>query len=68
MRKTLPVIQTMTMGIACVVGEQKTPLVAEGAAIPTKGEAAMHVSSETRCIEIVGDCHGEATLIGKWGR
>ena len=64
-RKTLPVIQMLTMGLTCVVGEQKTPLVCEGTAIPAKGDAEMHVSSETRCIEIVGDCHGEAKLIGK---
>lgn len=56
----------LTMGLTCVVGEQKTPLVCEGTAIPAKGDGEMHVSSETRCIEIVGDCHGEAKLIGKW--
>lgn len=65
-RKTLPVIQMLTMGLTCVVGEQKKPLVCEGTAIPAKGDGEMHVSSETRCIEIVGDCHGEAKLIGKW--
>ena len=58
----------LTMGIVCVVGEQKTTLVCEGTAIPAKGEAEMRVSSETRCIEFYGDCHGEATLIGKWER
>ena len=52
----------LTMGLTCVVGEQKTPLVCEGTAIPAKGDGEMHVSSETRCIEIVGDCHGEAKL------
>ena len=54
------------MGLACVVGEQKMLLVCEGTAIPVKGEAEMHVSSETHCIEIVGDWNGEAKLIGKW--
>ena len=41
MRKTLPALQCMSVGVVCVVGDMRVELLGEGVVLPVKEEKEM---------------------------